>query len=318
MEDIVSVEFNAWWLLVVPSMLIIAIVSLTLIVKIPPLIKKDIKKKSLTSWIEVKDLLYWLLIICLGSISLFTYQYRGNSEVIDHWGFAGTIVSIILAVVAIGFTLFQTLSSNLSSEKIADSAIKIEQVTQNLDSKALSESSQVMIESAEFLRTKINLIEDKLNSINIVQETLNEIAASSFGKGPSTDSDSLNLDAIDLDVFIDKVIPHVPYYSKMYLYMHVRLYNSKIYFNEKTIDGIRDEISKYDRNNQIQTSSEEYLKGANLASEAATRCFFIGLGLRDKFKELSNDKQISIIDKIKKLIHDHHSNLVDDYINNLK
>jgi len=133
MGDIVSIEFEAWWLLVVPLILLLTIGIVVLIVKVPPMINSNFKKKSLTSWIEVKDLLYWLLISCLGAISLFTYQYRGNNEVITHWGFAGTIISIILAVLAIIYTYFQSATTVDSTKRLEESANRVEEATKELE-----------------------------------------------------------------------------------------------------------------------------------------------------------------------------------------
>jgi len=313
MENTVSVEFNAWWLLVVPTMLIITIVILTLIVKIPPLFKKDLKKKSLTSWIEVKDLLYWLLMICLGSISLFTYQYRENSEVIDHWGFAGTIISIILAVVAIGFTLFQTLSSNLSSEKIAVSADKIEQATLNLDSKTLSESSRIINEAADLLKSKIYIIEEKLDTINLAQETFSELAASNFGNKPIKNNNE-DLDVLDLDIFIDEVLPELPYYSQLYIYSYLLFLNEGVSLEEEEenlFDDISFSVSKYDLENNIQPpSSEDFLEGANYGSHSATRSFFNSLGLTEKFCKLDGSVKQEVINKSERFVKEYHSTLV--------
>ncbi|MBX8942557.1 hypothetical protein [Lysinibacillus sp. K60] len=314
MEDMVLVEFNAWWLLVVPTMLIITIVILTLIVKIPPLIKKDLKKKSLTSWIEVKDLLYWLLIICLGSISLFTYQYRENSEVIDHWGFAGTIVSIILAVVAIGFTLFQTLSSNLSSEKIAESAEKIERATDSLDTETLLKSSEIMNNAATFLTERISLIEKSLLSLDTEQKRFNEIAATGFNSNKAL---SDNEDGYNLNKFIDEIYPYLPFYSQLFTYAYMCLNSIGIDINDEIRNELRNLINDYDQEvNGYGEQMMHYSDGAVYASEGATFSFVFSLGIIYQFSNNPQNEKDDYINKcqvyLKKQIR--YLALMDEYI----
>jgi len=233
MSTQVPISISAWWLIIIPVLLILLIGIIVLIVN--HLVNTKQKKidgensenkncddKTLTGWIEKKDLLYWLLIICLGTISLFTFRYKDATEVISHWGFAGTIVSIILAVVAIGFTLFQTLSSNLSSEKIAESAEKIERATDNLDTEMLLETSKIMNNAAKFLEERMFVIEEGLHSLNEEQKRISEIAATGFSNVKKEASFPESQEVYSLDKFIDEIYNNLPYKPK--LFTHISVY----------------------------------------------------------------------------------------------
>ncbi|KOS60585.1 hypothetical protein FJQ98_12060 [Lysinibacillus agricola] len=136
MGDIVNVEIRAWWLLIIPLLLIFSLFIIAMVMKNPANEKEkniEEKEKTLTSWIEKKDILYWLLIMCLGAISIFTYQYSGDKNVISHWGFAGTIVSIILAVLAIIYTYYQSATTVDSTKRLEKSAKKVEKVSTRVE-----------------------------------------------------------------------------------------------------------------------------------------------------------------------------------------
>lgn len=83
-------------------------------------------------WIEKKDLVYWLVIIIL--VWLLSSDYgKNNPIVLDNWNFAGTIVSIILAILAIVYTFAQNSTTLFTSNKLSESAVKIENVTKKIE-----------------------------------------------------------------------------------------------------------------------------------------------------------------------------------------
>lgn len=195
--------------------------------------------KGLLSWVEKKDLVYWLLIICLGAISTITYQYSGNRNALDHWTFAGTIVSIILAVVAIGFTLFQTLSSNLSSEKITVAADKIENASNTLDSSDLREAGTVISKvSSEFLsyhdklQEQFKKIEEEIKSVRSDQVEQFNRFNENFTEEKSNNND--NEDAVTETVFIEKIYLKLPVFPQFFVYSLSRFQEEEITFTIQT------------------------------------------------------------------------------------
>lgn len=327
----VPINIPAWWLIIIPVLVILLIAIIVLIVnhlvhtKQKETIYSKVNRRresredqTLTSWIEKKDLLYWLLIICLGTISLFTFRYKNATEVISHWGFAGTIVSIILAVVAIGFTLFQTLSSNLSSEKITVSAEKIEEATLNLDSKTLSESSRIMNEAATLLKEKMFIIEDKLNSINNAQEAMNEIAATGIGQiynsNNKLDSDS----EINIENFVDNVLPYLPSFPQLFVYTHFKVTMNDIEITPKLRDEFTKTLSNYELENDKKHMAEDFVSGANMGSHGATDSFIKSLGVAKQFIELSSQEKEAILNKCSKSLESEYINLVDKFVETIK
>lgn len=330
MRTIVPINVPAWWLFLMPVLIIILIGIIVLIVNNIVNTKqkkkddntegdynKSSKDKTLTSWIKKKDLLYWLLIICLGTISLFTFRYKDATELISHWSFAGTIVSIILAVVAIGFTLFQTLSSNLSSEKIAVSAEKIEKATFDLDIDILKQSGKVMIDSATFLKEKISVIEDELKSINNVQKSLSE-SISNFGINYTTDTEieTKNKNLIDITSFVEKVVPELPYYTKLFVYTSFRLSVLSNYNKKDSFKIFSDTILKYE-DKILDTKMGGIFEGINMGAQASVHSFLISLGIINEFKELPISNQDSIIQKIASHFDDDLLESIDTVINEL-
>ncbi|XRD24065.1 hypothetical protein AABM34_16910 [Lysinibacillus fusiformis] len=269
MRTLVPINVPAWLLIMMPVLLIILISIIVLIAvhlvktKQKATNHKDEKNnnyedKTLTSWIKKKDLLYWLLIICLGTISLFTFRYKDATEVISHWGFAGTIVSIILAVIAIGFTLFQTLSSDLSSAKIAESADKIVNASRELDSSELQKSSDIIKDAASGLIQMQSIIESKFNNLTTElselkkyhQESLSVLsnlhANSKLKNGENTDI------ILSMEDFIQKLFPKLSDYVQGTAYLYFRgiykkyssdtEYDYLIEFGQTSLNTIREEI----------------------------------------------------------------------------
>lgn len=128
----VSITLQAWILMVIPVILILIFYT---ILRNKSIEKTNIESDEETSinWIKKKDLLYWLIIICLGAISVFSFKYRKADEMIDHWGFAGTIVSIILAVLAIIYTYYQSATTVDSTKRLEKSAKKVQRATTKVE-----------------------------------------------------------------------------------------------------------------------------------------------------------------------------------------
>ncbi|PFY27957.1 hypothetical protein [Bacillus toyonensis] len=134
--------------------------------KIITKVKSQNSPQELHEWVEKKDLAYWLIIIILFAVSTYTYKYSTNENVIAHWGFAGTIVSIILAIIAIVYTFFDNFTSKSSHQKLEESADKIKDITQKLDSNNLVESSNKIEEIRFQLEFIMNNMDTKLKGIN--------------------------------------------------------------------------------------------------------------------------------------------------------
>ncbi|MED1299959.1 hypothetical protein [Bacillus thuringiensis] len=134
--------------------------------KIITKVKPQNSPQELREWVEKKDLAYWLIIIILFAVSTYTYKYSSNEDVITHWGFAGTIVSIILAIIAIVYTFFDNFTSKSSHQKLEESADKIKDITKKLDSNSLVDSSNKIGEISVQLEFIMNNMDKKLKGIN--------------------------------------------------------------------------------------------------------------------------------------------------------
>ncbi|MGG3888632.1 hypothetical protein [Metabacillus fastidiosus] len=237
------------------------------------------KEQTLFSWIEKKDILYWLLIVCLGAISVITYEYSGDKDALSHWSFAGTIVSIILAVVAIGFTLFQTLASNLSSEKISISAEKIEKASAGLDSdelvkagKIISDVSTNLLGVNKQLQDQVYELHEKIKAFETEQKTYNSKLDSLFDNHSKSNLKSnenlFNLSEID---FLEKVYWNAAVIPQFYMYSLFRFSEAGIQVSQKLYDTFLEELSQYYFNNvNLSQHDEKYILGANKGSWGST------------------------------------------------
>lgn len=310
MEDIIFIELNGWWLLSVPFLLMFSLFVIALIIQKSSneLVKLGRKENPLTNWITKKDILYWLLMVCLGAISLFTYQYRGSDEVIGHWGFAGTIVSIILAVIAIGFTLFQTLSSDLSSAKIAASADIIVSASNEIDSSELRKSSEIIRKAASEIIEYHTTFETKLNGINNdiadlkndQKENFDKVIAGFYSSIESTNfgDDRKNEEIImTCETFAVKIYPKLPNYFKVFSYF-------VFYSNFEKFDSVKESRFMNEFSILLNKSIEdESLSRGTVMGGVFTMNHMLGkTGTLKDFKESA--KKLEFLDRLRALITD--------------
>lgn len=310
MGDIVLIEIKAWWLLIVPFLLTFSLFVIALIMKKSnESVNLTSKEKTLTSWITKKDILYWLLIFCLGIISLLTYQYRASSEVISHWGFAGTIVSIILAVVAIGFTLFQTLSSDLSSEKIAISAERIEKASVELDTNKIVEAGNIITTVADEISNHYINLENKLENLNShifnmknEQKTHFENITSALFQNNEYNAKT-NFEEVDYlvksEVFVEKVFPHLPKLQQsLSYYIFKNLEDIESVISDRDIDVIRD----YTKSHAEKDYEMSYT--LSLGVFVTFKTMLINLGTIKDYANLNEEKRASVLNSITEQIED--------------
>lgn len=84
---------------------------------------------------KTREWLYIIFIVVLLQfiIQVAAWLYGGNSGALNYISFAGTIVSIILAVLAIVYSFVQSISQQSSSEKISSQVEKLIGVTNNIE-----------------------------------------------------------------------------------------------------------------------------------------------------------------------------------------
>lgn len=301
--------------------------------------KKD--ENNFMSWVEKKDILYWLLIICLGSISVITYEYSGDQDALSHWSFAGTIVSIILAIVAIGFTLYQTLSSSLSSDKITTSAEniktsadKIVKVSDELNSSDLIKAGEIITSVSKNIldyNSQIKLIKQQLtqeldaikntqmNSENNIKSLLSKIESSSLDSGESIVP---NEDFISIDIkhFFLTIIPSFKPYPIFFIYSYFFLLDNRMTLEK--YDNQQEFVMQLAKKkyNENKNENEEYkvelltYLGLFLGSFSTCKTFIQAIGVEQSFNNLDDVNRKELLKSVEKSI----SNDLIDFLNSFK
>lgn len=104
---------------------------------------------------ERKDWIYIIVIISImqACVWFFSYHYSGKGQILDYISFSGTLISIILAVLAIGYTYGESILQRNSSDALTD-----------------------QIRSLKKIKDKIQLQADALDDIKILKKELNIFA----------------------------------------------------------------------------------------------------------------------------------------------
>jgi len=100
-----------------------------------------------------------ILLIVEGFIFWVSFQFSGNSSALGYVSFAGTLISIILAVLAIGYTYGESQQQKNSSSTLAN-----------------------QIESLVAIKDKLEIQAEALNNINVLKLTLDEFAKNVYGQ----------------------------------------------------------------------------------------------------------------------------------------
>jgi len=140
--------------------------------------------------IEKKDLVYGIIILILVIVAILTVKLGDNVSVVDYFGFAGTLIGIILAVVALIYAFYQSSVYGSATTSLDESAKKIEVVTQNLENITLLESSIAQMASSVHNLSddlpekieKLHAVIDMLSNTQIELHTItrNEIVKSFY------------------------------------------------------------------------------------------------------------------------------------------
>ncbi|EOP00138.1 hypothetical protein [Bacillus cereus] len=135
---------------------------------------------GLHDWVQKKDLIYWLIIVMVCAISHYTYKYKDSEQLISHWSFGGTIVSIILAIIAIVYTFYDNFTSKSSVQQLENSAEKIKDITKKLDSNQLVNSSNKIEDISVQLESIMSNMDNKLKEVNIELTTIQKMNERKF------------------------------------------------------------------------------------------------------------------------------------------
>jgi hypothetical protein len=101
-----------------------------------------------SSWTLQHFLALGLIILGQYVVTMWVYHYGADVQMVSYTGFAGTLVSIILAVLAIVYSYFQTFAQQRDSHDVAEQVTKLRQVVEDTQ-----RAQSAVADSAELLRT---------------------------------------------------------------------------------------------------------------------------------------------------------------------
>ncbi|MEK5173217.1 hypothetical protein NST63_08490 [Heyndrickxia sp. FSL W8-0496] len=187
-------------------------------------------------WVTKKDLGYWFAFTFV--IWLLSSDYgKNNQPLLDNWAFASTVVSIILAVLAIVYSYYQGFTTMFSTKKLEESAEKIVEVSAKLEDNSIN----VLFEN----------LEKKIESIN---HTLDEKVDSRFSGFEELISRKIGNDnSNDIEVvlskeqWMDKIkiasSKTTPFFTLILLYLYLSYKNDKAIVVKDITNAITEKIT---------------------------------------------------------------------------
>lgn len=138
--------------------------------------------------ITKKDLFYWLVILLAGMILIFVWKVGEQDTLINQFSLAGSVSSILLALIAIAYAFFQTNDASNENKLMIQTLDKIREEVEQLGSvneslinvrneffdfkKSTEDNNNKIINSIETIKDDINLdfiyriIEEKYGEID--------------------------------------------------------------------------------------------------------------------------------------------------------
>ena len=131
-----------------------------------------------------RDFFYIVSFLIILMIGVVSGRLSDNANVVDYVGFAGTIVSILLAVIAIIYSFYQSSTYENSTQKLDITANKIEQITNELSK--VAEISGNLKETVDKINNIVTNIEENL------YEDINQKPQTNFSFSHETKSHETN------------------------------------------------------------------------------------------------------------------------------
>ncbi|MBA9029456.1 hypothetical protein [Peribacillus huizhouensis] len=190
------------------------------------------KKEKITK----KDLGYWILILIGLICIILTLKLSDNASAVDYIGFAATLTSLLLSVVAIIYSFYQNSTYTSTSEKLESSANKIKKITRELAavSEVRSILEEMKLESQNFNHSLISLqqvvstIENGVSEVKGNLSNANLAMFQQFDKESSKQSSS-EINFINFEAFLNSLNS----YSVMTFYLHLQIHNRKLKLNSR-------------------------------------------------------------------------------------
>jgi hypothetical protein len=127
-----------------------------------------------------KDLAYWLIFLIILCVFIFTHRLADNETAVGYIGFAGTIMSLILAVLAIIYSYYQSSTYESSIKKLESSAERIEVMTNDLSE--VKEFKKMFGDFKEEVNEISNGIHNLKQVVDIIDFGIKDIKSSLYDK----------------------------------------------------------------------------------------------------------------------------------------
>ena len=146
---------------------------------------------------DSKDYKYIILLLIIAIIGVFTFYYgTEDSQIVSYIGFAGTISSLILSVVAMIYTFYQSTTSANHTQKLSETSDTFIQTIQEFKETQhqLAETKNqlaVTVDSMQYIGQQVATMDYKLDIFT--QKLVNPIpeSAATSSESPSNSKETL-------------------------------------------------------------------------------------------------------------------------------
>jgi hypothetical protein len=187
--------------------------------------------------IAKKDLVYWIIILAVLLIVIATKFWGESEKIIDKFGFAATITSLILSVLAIIYSYVQSHDTSTMMQSVNDSINSLSNATEKID------NSTEKLEIIEKIAVTLGNMKEEICSTTENQVSSLENTMRSLLNDKSLDPEVISLSSTaDKQLLADSFIPSLHIQGKLFLYYLLKCYEANKNFYNYRFSSMLSEI----------------------------------------------------------------------------
>lgn len=247
----------------------------------------------MSSFPNNRDFFYIVGFLSIAIIFIITGRLSDNINVVNYIGFAGTIVSMLLAVIAIIYSFYQSSTYANSTQKLDMTANKIEEITEEL-----SEVAEIG-GNISYLKEMVDKISDIVTNIETNLNLYEEIdkKPSSMGMDNVTSSSVKVDNANDFDYdkeYFEKVVSNLTVLAAILIVWIQKCYKLNVNFNIKDCSRFFVEDIMMEKNKYRLSEIENAISGLLIAYEHLD-FFELTTTIKGEFKVNTYNEKLSTV-----------------------
>jgi hypothetical protein len=248
-----------------------------------------------------RDFYYIVGFLIITIVVVFSGRLADNTLFVDYIGFSGTIVSILLAVIAIIYSFYQSSTYENANHKLDTSANKIEEATAKL-----SNVSQIKDMMEDFKR-EVKSLKDSLEEVKNKVVSMDDVMQKTYNEGlASNNTNKEGLKENYTQEYFDTFVTNTSKISLLVLLEALRVYEEK---DRMDLSQLTKKYFKHVNKKKVPTDAD-IIKFVN--AEVGMLSTYNTMGFLEVKEKANNFRIAEINEKLLKSISDIRKDILEN------